>query len=400
MAEVRNARVDDPGAQGESENVALLRRLRAADALWAALRETQGTELSRQAKLRARFDDELVRAALRLEECRVRAQNKFRQAERMWFDRVGLEQATAEPVARHKAQRFQGAVWDLCCGIGGDALALAERCDVTAVDQSATQCLRTEWNAEAYGAVVTTKIAAVESLSLAGAIVHLDPDRRPAGRGRTVRIEESTPGMPFLESLISTARGGAIKLSPASNFPGKFPDAEIELISLAGECKEATVWFGDLGDPGVYRATVLPEGATIAAHPLDWVAPLAPIQHFLHDPDPAVVRAGLVDRVAVEEGMSRLDSAEEYLTSDEPKSSPFFQSFEVLESLPNSPKEIRNWFRRSAAGQVEIKCRHIPVQAEAVRRSLPLPGNEPVTLIFARVQGRARAVVCRRVKPR
>ena len=48
--------------------------------------------------------------------------------------RVGLEQASDEVVAAHKAGRFSdcGRVADLCCGIGGDTLALAARAEVVA----------------------------------------------------------------------------------------------------------------------------------------------------------------------------------------------------------------------------------------------------------------------------
>ena len=69
----------------------------------------------------------------------------------MWFEPIGLEQATAEPVARHKARRFAGElVVDLCCGIGGDALALAEHSRVLAVDAERGMCRRTLWNGAAY----------------------------------------------------------------------------------------------------------------------------------------------------------------------------------------------------------------------------------------------------------
>ena len=70
-----------------------------------------------------------VAGAVRLAEARRRGAAKFTRADRMWFEPTGLEQATAEPVARHKAARFAGraaTVVDLCCGIGGDTLALAE----------------------------------------------------------------------------------------------------------------------------------------------------------------------------------------------------------------------------------------------------------------------------------
>ena len=51
---------------------------------------------------------------------------KFEHGQQMWVEPIGIEQATSEPVARHKAARFTcPLVVDLCAGIGGDALALA-----------------------------------------------------------------------------------------------------------------------------------------------------------------------------------------------------------------------------------------------------------------------------------
>ena len=77
--------------------------------------------------LRRRHPAELVAAALAQRELRERAAAKFALAGRMWFTREGLEQASAEPLARHRAARYAGAdrVADLCCGIGGDLSALA-----------------------------------------------------------------------------------------------------------------------------------------------------------------------------------------------------------------------------------------------------------------------------------
>lgn len=382
-----------------SDELRILQQLRDAEELWSALRTTEGSEFARQTKLRARFPDELVRAALQLEDLRVRARGKFSRADAMWFDRVGLEQSTSEAVARHKAGRFSDRVWDLCCGIGGDTLALAGRGRVVSVDLNAAQLWRTRQNAAVYGveANVETLAENVEAVDVGRDLIHIDPDRRPQGKSRSVRIEESTPSLPFLEDLMHRTAGGAIKLSPASNFPGKFPDAEIELISLHGECKEATVWFGSLGEPGMFRATVLPHGHTLAGRPLEWMAPRGPVGRYLYDPDPAVVRAGLIDMLAEQSGLRRLDDAEEYLASDEFVATPFAQPFEVLSDLPNNAREIRAAFRTSFFGQVEIKCRHIPIRADELRKTLTLPGSDPGTLVFARVAGKARALMCRRL---
>ncbi|RPI90902.1 MAG: hypothetical protein EHM42_00635 [Planctomycetaceae bacterium] len=367
---------------------------RAAEAL-------PGQELALQKHLREHWPEGWVRCAFALADARRRGVEKFRLAGQMWFDRKGLEQATPEEVARHKARRFTGHVYDLCCGIGGDALALAESCNVTAVDLDPCACLRTEWNAGVYHVAdrVVAECGDATRVDVGTSLVHLDPDRRQSGQ-KSVRLEDYAPGPAFLQELLQTARGGAIKLSPAANFVGRFPEAEIELVSLRGECKEATVWFGELAGIDPWRATVLPEGATLAGNPLEQVADLAPPGRYLYDPDPAVVRAGLVDLAAVTLGLGRLDLREEYLTGDALVESAFVQAFEVLAVLPNNPAEIRDYFRRSTFGQVEIKCRHVPVQAEEMRRKLPLPGQDPGVLVIARIAGRARGVVCRRIASR
>ncbi|HEX2156784.1 MAG TPA: SAM-dependent methyltransferase, partial [Actinomycetes bacterium] len=62
-------------------------------------------ELRVGTRLRERFPAELVAAALAQQELRVRAAAKFPAADRMWFTREGLEQASAEPLARHRAAR-------------------------------------------------------------------------------------------------------------------------------------------------------------------------------------------------------------------------------------------------------------------------------------------------------
>ncbi len=395
----KNDDSSSPGTPEEREECRVLRELHQTPEILGSIAEWKGAELGLQSRLRRQFSDELVRAAMTLHELRKRATSKFTRSAEMWFDRRGMEQSTAEPVARHKANRFDDAVWDLCSGIGGDAVALAERCHVTAIDLNPASCLRTEWNAEVYGvrARLETQCADVLSLGTLNGLVHIDPDRRVGTEGKASRIENYVPGVPELLDLMSRCRGGAIKVGPATNFGGKFPNTEIELISLSGECKEATVWFGELAGRQPFRATVLPSGETIAGHPLDAVTLQTPLGRYVFDPDPAVVRAGLIDLVAQKLGLNRLDGAEEYLTGDSHVSSGFVHAFEVLAELPNNEQNLRAWLRSSDFGQVEIKCRHIPIQAESLRKRLPLPGNQPGVVIFARIDGKSRIICARRV---
>lgn len=393
----------------DQQAITVLEQLRAMPAIWERL-ATGETGAAVQTALRKEFPAEVVRAALTLTDLRQQARARFTRADEMWFDRTRLEQATQEFVAQHKAQRFAACagktVLDLCCGVGADAIAIArqgggvtiaEPVSVRAVDLSPLATWFTQRNAEAYevAANIETLVSDVEKVDITGQFVHLDPDRRTQGQ-RQVRLEFGSPGLPYLQALTKIAAGGAIKVSPASNFGGKFTDCEVELVSVHGECKEATIWFGQLRQAAPFRATILPQGATIAGDPWEYRPRIEPLKRYLFDPDPAVVRAGLVDCVGDQLDLRRLDDAEEYLTGDALVDSPFVRGFEVLADLNNNTREIRDYFRTSPFGQVEIKCRHMSIDADAIRRKLPLPGNEPGVLLFVRVAGKARAIVAKR----
>ncbi|WP_417389166.1 THUMP-like domain-containing protein [Gimesia sp.] len=369
--------------------------------IFEIIREHSGSEFHLQKQLRKNYSDEMVRAALTLSELRKRGRAKFTRADQMWFDRKSLEQATPEPVSQHKASRFSGTVYDFCCGMGGDLIALAEHATVTGVEISQVLCQFAAWNSEVYGVSGSVSLLnqRLEDIQDRQGRLHIDPDRRPDSGGKVIRIEDYLPGLETLQELISQFQGGAIKLSPASNFAGKFPGSETELISLSGECKEATIWFGDLAGEHEFRATAISKTGqvdSIAGHPMDAYVELTDPGSYIYDPDPAVVRSGLLDVAAAQAGLSRLDPEEEYLTSVEVVESPFFRRFRILEELPNNDREIRKYFRSANFGQLEIKCRRIPVGIESLRRKLSLKGEGAGVLIIARLQSRSRALVCER----
>src|SRR5262245_43056779 len=83
----------------------------------AAVRSIHPADLARFRRLAG---PGAVSAAVRLSQARRKAVVKFERGPRMWVDPTGVEQSTAEPVARHKAARFTAGslVVDLCAGIG------------------------------------------------------------------------------------------------------------------------------------------------------------------------------------------------------------------------------------------------------------------------------------------
>lgn len=379
----------------------LLRRLRGCPEIFAAIAASTPAELSGQRKLRDAFDDDLVRAALSVHEARQRAANLLPHADQLWMTRVGLEQCTALAVATHKAKRFSQSanVFDLCCGIGVDACAIAEHSEVTAIDSAAAMCLRTEWNAAIWGREknLRTQCADVTHMHWTDKVLHVDPDRRAESDRPTKRLEFYQPDLLWMQHVTREAAGGGIKISPASNFLQKFPGCEIELISLKGECREATVWFGSLGGEHAFRATALPSGESLSADPLSaWTNVVPAAAEYIFDPDPAIVRSGLIDVMAEQFSMQRLDAEEEYLTAAEYVSSGFVTGFRIEAVLSGNVRELKQYLRSNPSTHYEIKCRRIPTNADSIRRQLPTGSAAPRVIFFARISGRAAIVVARR----
>jgi len=349
----------------------------------------------------------LVAAAVRLAACRRRGAAKFARADRMWLEPTALEQATAEPVARHKARRFAGStVVDLCSGIGGDALALAAVArGVLAVDLDHGMARRARWNAEVYG--VADRLAAVKGRAEAfpipaAALVHVDPDRRATSAPRARSIRGYVPGPEFLLPLASSGRGGAVKLGPASDFADLFggPAFELELISLDGECKEATAWFGPLATCR-RRATCLPAGAswTDRDGPSQPIVRVSAIFTWVFDPDPALTRSGLLDGFAAVHDLGRIAPGIDLLTSSTRVPSPFLAAFEVRDVLPLDLKRLRRLVAERGLGPLEIKPRGLDLRPETLRAQLRPAGPNPATLLLVGGPGPARAILARRPLP-
>src|ERR1700722_7945058 len=136
---------DDPTVLLTPQGQELLSRLAAAGAA--------ATTLALAERLRREYPPALVAAAMAQQDLRRAAGAKFTRAAQMLFTRAGYEQSSSERIARYRAARLAqaGRVADLCCGIGGDLIALASASDVLAVDRDATQARLALHNAGGYG---------------------------------------------------------------------------------------------------------------------------------------------------------------------------------------------------------------------------------------------------------
>ncbi len=354
---------------------------------------------------RFRRDLSSSRAGLVVEqaELRRRAAVKFAAAEQMFFTRRSLEQATDEIVARYKAARFGDAgVLDLCCGIGGDLMALAVRGQTIGIDNDRLIAVLARANTrgllgEARAAQIVCTPAS-QHLLAATDCWHIDPDRRPAGR-RTSRVENSTPSVDLLEQWLRDRPDAAVKLAPAAKIPDTWRlTAEWEWISRAGECRQLMAWFGRLSRaPGEHRATLLPSGRTVAGRPTDVCSRTDGVGRFVFEPDAAVLASGLTGTLANQHALEALGPQGGYLTGNQSVEDPALAAFEVECVLPLDMKQVNAALRSAKVGRIEVKKRGVDHDPARVAKELRLAGDREATLILARVAGRPRAIIAQRV---
>ncbi|WP_138899650.1 THUMP-like domain-containing protein, partial [Streptomyces chryseus] len=335
----------------------------------------------------------LVSAALGQARLRQRAVAKFgaEDAYRMYFTPNGVEQATRTTVATYRAGRFAAlgvrSVADLCCGIGGDAIALARAgVRVLAVDRDPLTAEVARANAEVLGlsALVEVRCADVTGVDTSAYdAVFVDPARR-GGRGRIFDPEAYSPPLSWAIEAARTSAHAALKIAPGVPHEAVPDDAEAEWISDGGDVKEAVFWFGTA--PGAVRATLLPGPRTLVGAGLPDPEP-GEVGRYLYEPDGAVVRSHLVADVAREVGGRLIDETIAYITSDALHATPYATAYEITDRLPFGLKKLKALLRERGVGVLTVKKRGSAIEPEELRRKMKLSGPHSATVFLTRVAG-------------
>jgi hypothetical protein len=357
-----------------------------------------------------------ARAGLVLEQVELRrhAQDKFPRADCMFFTRKGLQQATDAWVAAYKGTRFPPGepLADLCCGIGGDLVALARRGPAVGCEQDPVTALLAQSNLHALGVADAGRPAPVRVEDAARfpvaevAAWHIDPDRRPEGR-RTTQLPWHQPDPGVLAQLLHDCGDAAVKLAPAAQLPDDWAaQAEAEWISRDRQCRQLVAWFGRLARyPGRRCATIVGDRPGAGRDGLRTVVETAvpaaelastPARYVL-EPDPAVLAADLSAVLAAQYGLRALTRGGGYLTGDRAvRGDPALECFEVTDVLPFDLKRLKQRLVASDIGPLEIKKRGVATDPQELRRRLGLRGSRPAVLLIAPIGTSVTAIVARR----
>jgi hypothetical protein len=374
----------------------------------AALEPVEASFLACFDTLCRRYPPPLARAALEVAILRREGAAKFPLAERMYFTRPALEQASSQAVADYRAQRFAAfeRLFDLGCSIGGDTLALAAYAPTIGIDLDPLRLAMARANLNAAGLGDRAAFVQADLLNplpariTANAGLFFDPARR-SGAQRAFSVRDYQPPLSVLRSWGLAGAALGVKISPGVDLAELTGyDAEIEFVSLCGELKDALLWFGPLRTAR-RRATVLPGAYTLATSPdmSELPARLSQPLAWLYEPDPSILRAGLVRLLAEQLDAAQLDADIAYLTAERRIETPFARAWAVEAWFPFGVKRLRAELRQRGVSQVVIKKRGSPLQPEDLLRQLRLKrsaAGEPVerVVFLTHLRGQPVVVLC------
>jgi SAM-dependent methyltransferase len=348
-------------------------------------------------RLRREYSPEQAGAALSLAQLRQKAVDKFGPAaQKMFFTPDALEQASHPLVSAYRSQRVQGQqVIDAGCSIGADSLALAQAGHaVTGVDLDPLRVALARLNAAALGLDAQFVVGDVTEGLPQGDSVFFDPARRDSQGRRLHEVEQYLPPLSTLKRwdapCVAVKLSPAVALSQVATYGGA-----VEFISVTGDLKEAILWLGYEGLPA-FRATLLT--ATDQHHwdsgPEKQVAPLDAPREWLLEPDPALLRAGLVGDLAVQLGAAQLDATIAYLTHETRPESSWVRAWRVRDWMPFNLKRLRAYLRENNVGHVTVKKRGFPMTPDEIIPRLKLKGSASCTLVLTRLEGEPIVMIC------
>ena len=347
-------------------------------------------------------------AALTTARLRQQAESKFgADAHQMLFTDSALQQASDPLIRAYRADSAgvteNTRVLDVGCGIGSDSIAFARAgATVRGVDIDPLRVTIARHNAAALDLNSTFDIADARTLQPDNVdVLFYDPARRDNSGRRIYDVEAYQPPLSLIQQW--NAARLIVKLSPGldvlqvTEYGGL-----LEFISVNGALKEAVLHTGEAVQGSGLRATLLTDTLDKPGYQVHhWQrsgtepdAPLSEPRGWLVEPDPALLRANLVQDVAVAHEGALLDSTIAYFTTDHAPQSPWLRAWQILNWMPFHLKRLRACLREQNVGVLTVKKRGSPITPQQLISQLKLSGDVSRTLVLTRYANQPIVLIC------
>jgi hypothetical protein len=369
-------------------------------------------------RLRKKYSAEFVSLALHIAESRNRSNRKFPDSEKLCFTPELLEQATAHPVAMHRAELLSGfgKILDLGCAAGGDLTRFAlAGSQVIGLERDELPAALAEHNLTQLGLSGEVINAEFPCELPDFDVLFVDPQRREKGRGpsgskRRWDPAEFSPRPKDLRPLLN-CKAWAIKWGPGLDLDYQTmtaegallegmsrDDYELQVVSWNGQVREALFIGGEAKQSNLTAVVITGPTDDYKVHKFisnEIAAPkVTEPADYLYDPDGTLLRTNLLNSFASENGMNIVAEDIAYLTSEVKVDSPFLTRFKRLASIEMSLPKLQAALNELDAGSVIIRKRGYPEEPEEIRKRLSLAGTAELTVLLHRSGNKHIAHIC------
>lgn len=363
---------------------------------YATVDVSEAHTLRHLTELRKSLTLEQASAVLTTLRLRQKAVDKFPDfADRMLFTDDSLQQASDPRIRQYRAHLLTPrSVLDVCCSIGSDALAFAQAGhSVLGLDIDPVRIAIAQFNASVMGYDAQFDLADVtQSVPDTYDLIFYDPARRTADGNRIFNIEQYLPPVSLIHHF--QAEEIAVKLSPAVDLSQLDSyGGQVEFISVNGDLKESVLWKNRVISKPI--ATLITDEISHFEHEYEAQVEITEPKQWLFEPDASILRAGLVQNLAITLDATMLDDTIAYLTLDKHVLRPWGRYWRILDWMPFNLKKLRRYLVDHNVKTVTVKKRGFPMSPEEVIAKLKLKkGDESRVLVMTRWQGQPIVIIC------
>jgi hypothetical protein len=345
--------------------------------------------------LKKKYHDAPITELLHLYSIQQKAQKKLPFAMRWFFTEKSYQQASTFHLAKYHGSLFDEfhTVADLCCGIGSDLLMLSRKktkCYAVDIDKNLLRLAENNMSFFHRKNIEYLDICA-ENFHHKCEAVFIDPDRRKHNR-KMCKVEDISPNFSTIQKLIKKYANVAVKLSPIMDYEQNvFDDYSFDFVSENGEMKECLLKSGRLKTSR--RAVLLPH-LTIFSEKGHPQTAISQIDRWVYEPDSAIIRSHLVNDLAYEMKMRRIDQHIALLTSEIEPVETYGRKYRVIEVFDYNLTRLNSYLRSGGIGIVDIKTKGFSESVETFRKKLRLSGKAKVVIFIVRIGESHICIVC------
>lgn len=295
------------------------------------------------------------------------------------------EQCSSEAAASHR--HFGGEFClDLGSGLGVDTYYFSKRFDrVISIEQDPvlTEIARANFDMLGRHNISVVKMDVIEALeehpTLSADMVFMDPDRRGADGKKKVTLEDCSPDVGKLLSLLKKmAPKILLKLSPMFDIDEAFrifgPHIVADVVSVDGECKEVLVEIDNRIESPVIKASGVGNYEVEYPYGKEDKVQTAPFTswsqfRYMIIPDVSLAKARIAKKYFIENG-AYIESDNAYAFSDTIPKERVGRVFEIESVEKYSPKNLRAKLAEMKVKKINIMKHEFPFSTDKIAKEL------------------------------